>query len=259
MNLLIYSHSDYSYLWPIIEETIQPLAKLNPIFISNQTSIEKPKGFIQYIEYDESDCYAKRWIHILPQIESTHILVVHDVNIIISCDIDKIQKLFTIVAEYNIDRFCFNVFESYTYIDVDDDLQICDLNAHIIRTRTFIPYDQCCAIWKTNSYIQLWNKFPEETYGGSELNDNLQAYCKSNLKCYGIGYKPENPIYYCIGQPYHSIFKILHITTKGEITYPVEVYMNMKDDFIKIFEKYNLKDKIQINNNYTFLLYQQLY
>jgi hypothetical protein len=254
MNLLIYSHSDYSYLWPIIEETIQPLAKLNPIFISNQTSIEKPKGFIQYIEYDESDCYAKRWIHILPQIESTHILVVHDINIIISCNIDKIQKLFTIVAEYNIDRCSMNIFHSSTCITIDDDLHICDLNAHDIQGKTFVPYDLCSTMWNKNSFLRLWNQFPQETYNASELNDNLQSYCKDQFKCYGIKYNPHTPIYQCMGRPYHPIFKILHITIKGEITYPVEVYMDMKEDFLRLFEKYNLKDKIPINNNYGFIL-----
>lgn len=254
MNLLIFSHSDYSYLWPIIEETIEPLFKLNPIFISNKTSIAKPIGFTQYIEYDDSDCYSKRWIHILPQIASTHILVVHDINIIISCDIDKIQKLFTIVAEYNIDRCSMNIFYSSTYIVIDDDLQICDLNADDIQAKTFVPYDLCSAIWKKNSFLQLWNQFPEETYKTSELNDSLQSYCKHQLKCYGIRYNQQTPIYHCIGRPYHRIYKILHITIKGEITYPVEVYMDMKDDFLRLFEKYNLKDKIPINNNYGFIL-----
>jgi hypothetical protein len=254
MNLLIFSHSDYYYLWPIIEETIEPLHKLNPIFISNTTSIEKPIGFTQYIEYDDSECYAKRWIHILPQIKSTYILVVHDINIIISCDVDKIQKLFDIAALYNIDRCSLNIFASSTFIAIDNDLQICDLNANDIQAKTFVPYDVCTALWNKNSFLQLWNEFPEETYKTSELNDSLQNYCKTHFRCYGIRYNPQTLIYHCMGRPYHQMFKILHITIKGEITYPVEVYMDMKEDFLRIFEKYNLKDKIPINSNYGFIL-----
>ena len=153
MNLLIFSHSDYYYLWPIIEETIEPLFKLNPIFISNKTSIEKPIGFTQYIEYDDYECYAKRWIHILPQIKSRYILVVHDINIIIACDIDKIQTLCDIATVYNIDRCSLNVFQSSTSIDIDDDLQICDLDAHDIQAKTFVPYDVCSALWNKNSFL----------------------------------------------------------------------------------------------------------
>jgi hypothetical protein len=254
MNLLIFTHSDYSYLWPIIEETIEPLIELNPIFISNRTSIEKPKGFVQYIEYDESCCYAKRWIHILPQIKSNHIVVVHDVNIIVSCDVEKMKKLCENLSIYNIDRCSLNIFNSSTYIAIEDDLQICDLNSQYTIGKTFIPYDVCSAIWKRESFLQLWNQFPEERYNNSELNDNLQNYCKTNFKCYGIRYNPQTPIYYCTGRPYHPIFKILHITIKGNITYPVEVYMDMKEDFLRLFEKYNLKNKIPINNGYGFIL-----
>ena len=181
MNLLIFSHSQYNYLWPILEETVEPLFKLNPIFISNKTSIEKPKGFIQYIEYNDLDCYAKRWIHILSQIKSSYILVVHDTNIIISCDINKIQKLFDTISQYNIDRCSLNIFNSSTYIEIDDDLHICDLNSHDIKALTIIPYDLCSAIWKTESFLELWIQFQEETYSNSELNPSLQLYCKNKF------------------------------------------------------------------------------
>jgi hypothetical protein len=33
--------------------------------------------------------------------------------------------------------------------------------------------------------------------------------------------------------------------------------MDMKDDFLYILEKYSLKDKIEINHNNEYLLYEQ--
>ena len=45
-NLIIFSHSDYKYLWNIIEDSISKLQDLNPIFVSNKNSVyDKPKGF----------------------------------------------------------------------------------------------------------------------------------------------------------------------------------------------------------------------
>jgi hypothetical protein len=254
MNLLVFSHSDYNYLWDIIEETIQPLSELNPIFISNATSFEKPKGFTKYIEYDENDCYAKRWLNILPQINEDTILIVHDVQIIIECDINKIHKIMDCMKENNIDRCSLNVFHSPDQITIDDDIQLCNLNSPDIQSKTFIPFDQSPAIWKRQSFFELWKTFPEETYRHSELNNEIQNYCKEKLNIYGLN-NNNKKIYYCLGRPYHKLFKILFITIAGEITYPIDVYMDMKDDFIRLFKKYKLEEKnIPINHNYGFIL-----
>ena len=93
INLVIFSHSDYSYLWNIIQDSIENIKELNPIFISNKTNLDKPTGFIKYIEYDETYCYAKRWINLLKYIESKYIIVVNDVNIILNYDVYKIKNL----------------------------------------------------------------------------------------------------------------------------------------------------------------------
>jgi hypothetical protein len=39
MSLIIFSHSDYSYLWEIIQDYISELKDLNPIFVSNDNKI----------------------------------------------------------------------------------------------------------------------------------------------------------------------------------------------------------------------------
>lgn len=249
MSIIIFSHSDYSYLWNIIEDYIIYLKDLDPIFVSNSTNIIKPKGFNKYIEYDENQCYSQRWINILQNIDIDYILIIHDVNIIINCDIDKIKILFDIINNNNIDRCSLNVFEGTEIID--DLIQLTNLNT-IKNSNTFVPYDLCPSIWKKNSFLNMWINFPDETYSSSELNNNLQNYCR-NLKCYGLN-KTKDKIYYCLGRPYYDFFKILHLTTKGEITYPKEVYMDTIDDFIIIFTKYNLINKIKINENYGFVI-----
>jgi hypothetical protein len=101
--------------------------------------------------------------------------------------------------------------------------------------------------------MKLWTIFSNETYRGCESNQDLQNYCRNNFKCYGFQ-KTDEKIYYCLGRPYINLFKILHITTKGEFTFPIEVYMDTIDDFIQICEKYSLKDKITINHSYGCIL-----
>ena len=53
MSLIIFSHTDYSYLWPLIEECIIKIKKLELVFVCNKTDINKPNGFTEYIEYDD--------------------------------------------------------------------------------------------------------------------------------------------------------------------------------------------------------------
>jgi len=251
MSLIIFSHSDYSFLWPIIEESILKISHLNLIFVCNKSHHVKPKGFIQYIEYDDTLCYAQRWTkNILPYINEQYILVVHDVHIIVNCEVDFIRKIIQIMLENNIDRCSLNVFNGQNIVG-NYGVKLCDLNT--AQGNTFTPYDVCPTIWKTTSFKKLFEHFPNETYRTSELNSQLQYFCKNDMTCYGIQ-KTNEKTYYCLGRPYSEYFKILFITIKNEITFPIEVYMDMKADFLYLFEKYKLSEKIKINNNYGFVL-----
>ena len=251
MSLIIFSHSDYSYLWPIIEECIQKIPQLTPIFVCNKTDINKPNGFTKYIEYDDKLCYSQRWTKdILPYIDEKYILVVHDVQLIVNCDINFIHKIIQIMLENRIDRCSLNVFNG-KHIVKNYNIKLCDLNS--AHGNTLTPYDVCPAIWKTDSLKKLFNTFPNETYRTSELNEELQIFCRNNLRCFGLQ-KINAKIYYCLGRPYFEYFKILHITIKNELMLPVDVYMDVKNEFLYFLEKYKLTEKIKSNHKYSFIL-----
>jgi hypothetical protein len=251
LTLLLFSHSDYESLWNIIEDSIKNLNFLNKIFTCNKTTLQKPKFFEKYIEYDDKLPYFSRLLYnILPNIESDYLLLVHDVQIIINCNENFIKNIEKIMISKNIDRCSLNVFNGYDIVDLND-IQLCNLkNA---KGNTLLPYDVCPAIWNKNSFKKLLSLFPNETYRNSELNQNIVKYCKENFNIYGIQ-KTKDKIYYCIGRPYSENFKVLHITIKNEITFPIEVYMDLINDFKIIYDKYKLKDKLIINNNYNFIL-----
>lgn len=251
MSLIIFSNSEYSYLWPLIEETISKIIFSNKVFVSDYSDIPNPKGFDQYITYDLNNCYAKRWtLDILPKISTEFIIVVHDVQLIINFDNTFICNLLEILKNNNIDRCSLNLFNGCEIIE-ENSIKICNLNN--AKGNTFTPYDLCPTIWNIKSFNKLFKTFSEETYTGSELNPNLQNYCANNFKCFGIQ-KTEKKILYCLGRPYSEHFKVLHITLKKEITYPIEVYMDMKDDFLYFFSKYELNKFVKINTNYSFIL-----
>lgn len=250
MSLIIFSNSEYSFIWPIIEESISKL-NLKKVFVCDINELEKPKGFDKYITYDMNNCYAKRWtIDIIPNIDTNYILVVHDVQIIVNMDEEFILKNLQLMSEHSIDRCSLNVFNGVNIIE-NYNIKLCDLNSS--QGNTMVPYDVCPAIWNKNSLNILFEKFPNETYRTSELNESLQNFCRNNFKCYGQQ-KTSDKIFYCLGRPYLNNFKILHITIKKEILNPIVVYMDMKEEFIYYSNKYKLYDFVQTNSNYGFIL-----
>jgi hypothetical protein len=211
----------------------------------------KPNGFTQYLEYDETYCYAERWIKdILPYIDKEYILVVHDVQLIVNCDTHFIHNVIQLMSENKIDRCSLNVFNGIHIIE-NYNVKLCDLNS--AHGNTLTPYDLCPAIWKKYSFKQLFENFSTETYRTSEMNEVLQNFCKTNFKCFGLQKTDVEKIYYCLGRPYKEYFKILFITIKNELPLPIEVHMDMKSDFVYCFQKYKLSEKIKINNNYEFI------
>jgi len=182
MSLVIFSNSEYNFLWPVIEESISKI-NFKKIFVSDVNEFEKPKGFDKYITYDINNCYAKRWTNdILPNIESNYIILVHDVQIIVNMDEEFIFKNLQIMSEFSIDRCSLNVFNGNNIIEKYG-VTLCNLDN--ANGNTIIPYDVCPAIWNKNSLNILFNNFPNETYRTSELNESLQAFCKNNFNCFG--------------------------------------------------------------------------
>ena len=164
------------------------------------------------------------------------------------------KELIQLIKLNDIDRCSLNVFKGSDILhdSISSNMQLCNLNKYVIGN-TFTPFDLCPAIWKVTSYLNLWKTFNNETYHNSELNTNLQNYCKS-LKCYGLQ-KTNDKLYYCQGRPFKDFFKILFITIKGEIPFPKEIFMDMIPEFDEIYKKYyNDLKNIKINNSYQFVL-----
>lgn len=197
--------------------------------------------------YDDTLKYTGRWLNILEEINTDYIVIIHDVDILLYFDINIFNIYYSLVLENKIDRLSLSIFNPNSklskYID-NIEYAICNLN-DIKKTNHYVPYDVSPSVWNKNSFIKLCSIFPNETYASSELNINLQNYCKKTLKCYGISYTSNIQIQYCRGLVYSTYFKFLHITTNGKLLLPYDVYMDTKDDLIKILEKYNIVLKTQ--------------
>lgn len=246
ISLLIHTHSDYSYLWRVIQDYTKDI-KINKILAYNTTSDidQLPSCFNQYISYNANTNFARRIVKILEQLDDDYIFLVYDVDIIINFDLNVLQKYIEIIEENNIERVNSSLFNGASQIHKDG-YALCDLNKPLkCKSNHFVPIDCAPVIWKRESFTKLLKLFPNESYASLELNKDVINYCKKNVKCYGIQYTPNLQIKYNRGLTMCHLFQFLHITTKGRFLKPFSVYMDYEKILHQIVKKYNIDmDKI---------------
>ena len=77
VSLVIFSHSDYNYLWPVISDYMKFFTNIHTIFAYNNTNKnELPVNFNTYIMYNEKDNYTKRLLYIMSMLFTKHILLI---------------------------------------------------------------------------------------------------------------------------------------------------------------------------------------
>lgn len=241
ISLLIHTHSDYHYLWPIIRDYTQkiPIKKVLA-YNSIPEGTELPKYFDRYVKYDGNMCYAQRMHEILANLTSMYVFLVHDIDIILNIDINALKAYLDIIIENDIDRVHMSVFNGTGKIHKSNYV-LCDLNKPLLTaSNQFVPIDCQPAIWKRSSFMKLLALFPNETYASLELTKDVINYCINNFKCYGVQYTTNLKIKYNRALTMCDLFLFLHITTKGKFTYPLETYMDLKPNLEEIVRKYSI-------------------
>lgn len=246
-TILLHTHSDYSYLWPIINDYFKKynFKKILTYDKIPVNTVSLPDCFDKYIQYDGSKKFSERLIPVLEEIEEEFVFLIYDVDIVINIDEQALNTYIEIVKEHNIDRVCCALFNGNGQV-YKNELALCNLNLPLKSpSNHFVPADCTSVIWKRNSFINFLKLFPNETYSSMELDTNVVNYCKTKIKCYGIQYTPNLQILYNRGLTYCDKLSFLHITTKGKLLYPLKCYYSYENILKEIISKYNLKLETQ--------------
>jgi len=235
--LVIKTHSDYSYLWPIIDDYIENIKLKKILFYDKSENL--PKNFDQYIEYDQQKTYMQRLTHLTDIVKEDYILLIHDVDIIINLDENLLEKYFVFMKEKKVGYLKLHLSVSKDILKKGD-LVLANLKNKCIANHV-IPYDVTPAIWVKKTLNMISKKFPNLSYRDAENTLEFQNFFINNISCYSLDKKSNLKIIYCRNLCFSKEFNFLHITTKGKFTYPEEVYMDNKKEFLKIREKYKLK------------------
>jgi len=257
-KIVVYSNTDYCDILKI--ETDYILKNKNNILFINKNTLNLQQIYSSYQEvvfYDNNLPYSSRLLQCLEQIKEEHILLTHDIDIVLSMEQEKIENLKNLMIEQNLDRIDLkhsNKTQSDSYIELDKNCNLSRLCNTTPNCEMFLMkqndinnyiFNVNPSIWKVSTLKNILKTFPEKTYRNIEDLD-VQYYCrKFNIyKIFSNNYI-KCGYYNCL-----DFYKFLHITHSGKIlslnkecvTEYGQSYKDVESEFHNIIKKYDLKN-----------------
>ena len=242
LTYVVYSHTDYIRILEIQSDYIQKCPN-RTLFVNTSTNRELQfieKKYDKVVHYDDTMQYTDRVAQGLQSIESKYVLFTHDIDILLSVDLQTIEQLITLAEQHDIDRI------DLKHTPIAEDGQECDNEVSLAKVTDVnsYMYNVNPSIWKVDAFRDLLSNFKNRSYRNIEdldvqkfcLKYNMyKAYSNTFLKC---GY------YNCM-----SFYTFLHISHAGRLltlneeskTEYGQSYQDVRGEFEKIVDKYNLR------------------
>jgi len=262
IDYIVYSNTDYLDILEIQADHIQGKGNVTLFLNQNDFNLEKLYSkFNKVVFYNNSDVYAMRIATCLRQIDNEYFILLHDMDILLNTDDTKLEKLLECLKINNLDKidlkrtaaidtkklYKINDFNNFTtWIPKKDNEEVDDDSVYLIvvdEPGDFI-YNVNPSIWKKTALYDIVNTFQNRSYRDIE-NIDVQHFCKK-FKVLGLHTKKsiDAGYYNCL-----DLFKYLHITHSGKLlelnptstTRYGQSYLSVREDYIKIIEKYNLR------------------
>lgn len=267
---IVYSNTSYLDILNIQSDYISKFSE-KTLFI-NKNEIEMDEIYSKYdrvIFYDDSKEYSARLIECLSQLDCDYITFMHDIDILIEMDEEKMTSFYSFMRERGIDRIDLKYtkdIEGHELIRVDSkspkewvESEYVEVGGLYLVKQTNPEgnanlFNVNPSIWKRDSLLGMLNNFPNKTYRSIEELD-VQAYC-SNMQIYKIHCdKPLQCGYFECTPP----FVYLHITHGGRlllldgrnVTEYGQSYSDLAQEYVKIAERYNLRNSSKSASNNT--------
>jgi hypothetical protein len=262
INFVIYSHTDYLDVLQIQTDYLSLIK--NKTLLINKNEMDINHIYIFYdkiIFYDDSKPYPQRISECLNQITDDYILLCHDIDIIININQKLITEFYNFLKNHNFDRIDLKHFDSsetsllYICDDKENHLSWSVVSKPNDDNQLYLAkqndpskyiYNVNPSIWKRDSILEIMNEFPDKNYREIEQMDVQNFAIKYNIFKIFSKEKKECGHFNCI---YDFIF--FHISHSGSFvplnehcTIYGQSYVDVKNDYENMVEKYNLK-----NNN----------
>ena len=232
-ELIIFTHSSYSDIWPPVLSHAQAYVKdIVPIRFAADTDVP---GYPTY-RYNPDSTYPTRLLEVLSQTTSKYVLLVHDIDLIMSFDATLYPQLIDYMEHKNITRFSLEVFPPETSCgDTVGGLRISRVTPGSSQ-RFMTPYDVGPSIWKRDDLVDIMTKHSSETYRSIEQS-GIQTTCLS-YSFVGIC-ETGSDLVYIIGRPFSSRFTFCHLLVRGEWICP-KGQQSHTDFFATFFARWDI-------------------
>jgi hypothetical protein len=248
MTYLVYSHTDYL---DILTVHTDYLKYDNNILLINKNEENLEHIYSKYkkvIFYDDHLPYAGRLLQSIKQVESDYFILIHDMDILLSVDKDKISEIFNFALKNNIDRIDlqhenYPINEESIIIEADTYTKVTpsELDSYEILLIKSSLYNVNPSIWKKEVLLDILERHSNETYRSIE-NAKVNEYSK-NFTYYKLYSRHRlNTGYYNVV----PIFVFLHMTHGGGLMPRVnrsEPHINVM--YNEILEKYSFTRNIK--------------
>jgi len=236
LPIVIVTNSDYSYLWPILNDLYRD-------FDNVVVCLDKSKDFhfsdtFRLLFYDTNLNYTRRMHSILNQISEEFIYLTHDVDLLISCDKQKLENYLDVMRVNGLDRISMGLFTGSNTILHGKEVQVCKLDRFMSRN-FYTPLDHAPSLYRTTTLKSIYEKYPNETYQSFEQNHQIQDDIAKNYKFFGINNHPALFPVYHRGFVFSSEISILHITVQGKLL-PRNFYFDLEKTLAEIITRYDL-------------------
>ena len=181
MKFVIYSHSSFADILELQEERLQKLLIDYAVIIDDE--FDYKGGASEVITYRNDEPFATRLYNSMKKLKDNYILLMHEVDLIISADLSFLESATRLMEENQIDKIDLQQCPPHHAPQV-----LSRISESVCIGRSLYPHDKYVynvqpTLWKRESLIKALESYRDETYRSIEYS-TIQQLCSENLKCY---------------------------------------------------------------------------
>ena len=212
-EIVIYTHSDYKDLWPIILDSLSMNKIQTKIhFAVNKVPEVNELEKFNLCFYDDTLTYPSRLASICKQISSDYLFFFHDIDVLVHYDQSRLNTLIEWIAAMDVDRFSLGIYPTTSYVTTYENIPIAKLEKNTCEWFT-TPYDPGPSIWKRSTFEEVMTQFSNETYRTIESSGIQDILLTKNV--FGFAKRSLYPLF-TIGRPYTPWFAFCHLLIRGQ-------------------------------------------
>ena len=213
LEILIYTHSEYQDIWPIVLDTLSKLKIQTRIsFAMDKRPTNSSFDSYTIYLYDDQLTYPGRLASLCKQIASDYLFFFHDIDILVNLNQERLDMLMEWIVAMDVDRFALGIFPTHCYVTTYQDIPIAKLN-HCRCNWFTSPYDPGPSIWKRSTLEELMLKVSDATYRSIE-DSPIQEFL-AEKKVFGFAKRELEPLF-TIGRPFTPWFAFCHLLIRGQ-------------------------------------------